>query len=134
VAAEAWGPAVRLGPLGRLADLPSQLLEDGVAGQTGDITACGGRCEPLPHLGRGTVALAAKEQAGVGPGGPPPLAPALHSRPPRCAWEALGLEARREQAPREALLKRKRPKARATLRAIVAGLCLLPMDAFRSHE
>src|SRR4030095_11113123 len=45
-------PIALIGPLSLLDDLASQGLQDGIAGQTGDITEVGLGFNPLHHLGR----------------------------------------------------------------------------------
>jgi len=104
-------------------------MQNGVAGQTRHRTQLGLLVDPLHHFRRGKVAVAAKDDQGVGPGVPEPLDHALQHREPLRAAEARGLEDRGEQASREPLIQVERQETLPAIIAIVAGVLLLTMDA-----
>ena len=99
VEAGALAPIAPLGPFGLLDHCVSQGRQDGIAGQTGAITALGWGLDPLHHLRGGNVTVTTKAHQGVGPGVTQPLDEAFQHRQPLRAGEALGLEDRRAQAP-----------------------------------
>ena len=113
-------PIAPIGQLGLFYHLVRQRLYHGMAGPARDRTARGWRLDPLPHLGRGQVAVTAHDAEGSGPGVAQGLAKPLHHREPGRRAEARGLENRGDQAAREAL----RPGPRHT--ALAARLALVP--------
>ena len=83
--------------------------------------------DPLHHLGVGKVAVAARDDQGVGPRLPQALdQPSQHREHLRTA-EALGREDRGDQASREALIHVKGEETLATIIAIIPDLLLLAM-------
>lgn len=125
-------PPARIGPLGLLDDLVGQPLQHRVAREACDIAQVGLCFDPRPHLGIGKVTVTAKDAPGVGPRLPKPLDYPLEHRQHLCTAEALSLENRGDQTPREAFIKVEWQETIATLIAIVADLFLFTMSAVLS--
>ena len=132
VTAGRLSPPTRLGPRGRLDDLVGQRLQHRVAREACDRAQVGVRCAPRPHLGRGTVAVTATDEPGIGPGVPQPLDHPLAHRQHVCPAEACGREDRGEQTPRAAFIQVQRPETLATIIASVAAMVLCTMSAVLS--
>lgn len=67
VKARDLAPIARGGSLGLLDNLASESFQDGVAGQSGDITEMGLCLDPRHDFGVGKVAVTANDQQGIGP-------------------------------------------------------------------
>jgi hypothetical protein len=124
VHAGSLAPPARRGPRGWRADLVGQPLPHRGAREAWDRAQWGWCCAPRQHLGSGQGTGTAPDAPGVGPRVPPPLAHPLAHRPPVGTAAALRLEEGGAQTPREACLTVAWPETIATLRAIVAALCL----------
>src|SRR6266853_1429912 len=84
-------------PLGLFDNLVRQCLQDGVARQSRHLAQLGLLVDPLPHLGKGKVAVTAKDKNGVGPSMAKPLDEPLQHTEHMGDAEALGLDDRGDQ-------------------------------------